>query len=275
MLTQTVAGRVYDYSHSVGQYVGGTNWSDELFVQPIATATSRDDVVYVLGRGAESTDDAPTLQPRAFGARVGKFTIGSTPGDEENLTTFGSYGGDEGQFIWPAGMALDSHQNVYVTDEWLNRVTVFDDDGNFLGLWGSPGREDGSFNRPSGVAVDNRDNLYVVDSLNHRVQKYTTEGAFLAGWGGFGAGEGEFDSPWGVAVDNNGYVYVADHKNHRVQKFSEDGRFVAQFGAHGSGRGKLNRPSDVAIDPDGDVYVCDWANSRVQVLSLFYDYVSS
>ena len=37
-----------------------------------------------------------------------------------------------GEMIWPAGIALDSQENVYVTDEWLNRVSVFDKDGNFL-----------------------------------------------------------------------------------------------------------------------------------------------
>ena len=90
MLTQTVRGRVYDYSHCIGQYVGGTNWSPEGFVQPVATAIGRDDVVYVLGRGSESTDVGPVLKPRAFGVRVGKFSIGDSHGDEEHLATFGS-----------------------------------------------------------------------------------------------------------------------------------------------------------------------------------------
>ena len=275
MLTQTVGGRVYDYSHCIGQYYGGTQWSGEGFVQPIATAIGHEDAVYVLGRGSESTEGGPALKPRAFGARVGKFSIGNARGDEEHLTTFGSYGDAEGQFVWPAGMALDSQENVYITDEWLNRVNIFDKDGTFLSLWGSPGREEGSFNRPSGIAIDRSDILYIVDSLNHRVQKFTREGALLMAWGGLGAGEGELDSPWGVAVDDNGYLYVADHKNHRVQKFSEDGHFVARFGGYGTGRGELNRPSDVAVDPDGDVYVCDWANSRVQVFGPEGGFITS
>ena len=99
MLTQVVAGRVFDYSHCIGEYLGGTQWGGEGFVQPIATATGSDDTVYVLGRGSESTDHAPTLQARAFGTRIGKFSIGSVPGDEEHLATFGSFGEDDGQFI--------------------------------------------------------------------------------------------------------------------------------------------------------------------------------
>ncbi len=62
--------------------------------------------------------------------------------------------------IWPAGIALDSEENVYVTDEWLNRVSVFDKDGNFLRCWGSAGSGDGEFDGPSGIAIDQQDVLY-------------------------------------------------------------------------------------------------------------------
>jgi DNA-binding beta-propeller fold protein YncE len=41
--------------------------------------------------------------------------------------------------IWPAGIALD-RDNVYVTDEWLNRVSIFNKDGAFLRDWGTAER---------------------------------------------------------------------------------------------------------------------------------------
>ena len=44
MLTQTVAGRVYDYSHSVGR----GSQSGMGFNQPVAAAIGEGDVVYVL-----------------------------------------------------------------------------------------------------------------------------------------------------------------------------------------------------------------------------------
>ena len=255
MLTQVVAGRVYDYSHVVGRRDMGN---------PVGVATGEGDVVYVLSRQQEQIADLPWNQT-AIHAKVGIYTIGTVPGDEELVGEFAGYGDDDGQLIWPAGISVDIDHNVYVTDEWLNRVSVFDKDGNFLTLWGSPGEGGGEFNRPSGIAVDPWGDIYVVDSLNHRVQKFSKEGEFLAGWGDLGDAQGELDSPWGIAADGEGYVYVADHKNHRAQKFSPDGEFVASFGSYGAGRGQLNRPTAVAVDPDGDVYVCDWANNRVQV----------
>ena len=234
--------------------------------QPIGVAIGSGDTVYVLSRQYEQILDVP-WNKAATSAQINAFTIGTTPGDEEFVAKYSKYGDAEGELIWPAGITLDSDENIYVTDEWMNRVSVFDQEGTFLHLWGSAGDGDGEFNHPSGIALNDEADLYVADSLNHRVQKFTKDGAFLYTWGSFGSQEGELNSPWGMATDKKGHVYVADHKNHRVQKFTPDGEFVAQFGSYGTGRGELNRPSDVAVDTDGDVYVCDWANNRVQVFA--------
>ncbi|MDA1189989.1 MAG: NHL repeat-containing protein, partial [Chloroflexi bacterium] len=155
--------------------------------------------------------------------------------------------------------------NVYVTDEWMNRVTVYTSDGDLIGVWGQPGTGDGMLNRPNGIAFDANGDVWIVDSLNHRLQKFTKDGRFLAKFGEYGKGEGRLDSPWGMTIDNQGDFYVADHKNHRVQKFSPDGRHLMTFGSFGTGRGELTRPTGVAVDPDGDVYVVDWWNNRVQI----------
>ncbi len=265
MLTQVIGTRVYDFSYAAGR-------RDLAMV--IGVAASTDDTVYLLTRPSEIIPDAP-WDRTGSAAKVGKYTFGPEWGSEELLLEFGKYGQGDGQFIWPSGIALDSGCNVYVADEWLNRVVVHDPDGNFLGHWGEAGSGPGGLNRPSGIASDADDNLYVVDGAAHRVQKFTTDGAYIAGWGGHGSGEGQLDSPWGIAVGPDGNVYMADHKNHRVQKFAPDGGYITSFGSYGTGRGELNRPSDVAVDPDGDVYVCDWANSRVQIFAPDGKFVTS
>ena len=245
-----------------------------MLVHPAATAIGSGDTVYVLMRTIEQVAGVPWNRTGA-NAKVGKLTIGTAPGEEEYVCDIGKYGDAEGELIWPAGLALDGQENVYVTDEWLNRISIFDKESNFLSMWGSPGQGDGELNGPSGIAIDRQENLYIVDSLNHRIQKFTKEGEFLANWGGFGDGEGEFNAPWGVATDGGGNVYVADHKNHRAQKFTSEGELMAVFGSYGTGRGQLNRPSDVAVDPDGDVYVCDWANNRVQVFGPEGEFITT
>ena len=258
MVTRVVAGRAYDFSHAMGRGGAGAGFSSGN-----ALAFSSDNLVYVLSRGGEAVTAVPWNRT-ARGTRVTKFDVGLKPGDEEFIKEFGETGDGRGQMIWPAGLALDSRDNIYVSDEWMNRINVYDAEGNLLREWGTTGSADGEVDGPSGLVMDADNNLYVVDSRNHRVQKFTSDGQFLSRFGSPGNGDGQFNLPWGITLDHDGYLYVVDSNNHRVQKFTADGEYVAQFGSYGSGRGELDHPSDVTVDPDGDVYVCDWGNDRVQ-----------
>lgn len=258
MLTETVAGRTYDYSHNVGR--GAQTGMG--FNTPVAMTIGADGVVYVANRGSESISNVGWNRT-GVGQRVSKVTLGGVSGEEEFLGEFSRYGNSDGQLIWPAGIAADNDGNLYVTDEWLNRVSVFDREGNYQRHFSAvpPGAPE--TNGSCGIAIaPDRTTLYVTDGRSHQVRRFTTGGQFLGAFGRQGSGEGEFDSPWGITVDQDGYVYVADSGNHRVQKLTADGAFVAQFGRPGNKRGELHYPSDVAVDPDGDVYVCDWSDNR-------------
>lgn len=246
MLTTVIAGRVWDFSHAVGRNAAAGNG----FSQPTGLALAPNGIAYVVSRGNENN----------FGSRVTKVFIGE-PGEEETQAEFARYGTADDRATWPSSVALDSQGNVYLSDDWLNRISVFDADGNYIKHWGTSGAGEGELNGPAGLAFDQDDNLYVVDSRNHRIQKFTKDGTFITSYGSYGSGPGQFDSPWGITVDAAGAIYVADWKNNRVQKLSSDGTFQMQFGSEA----EFNRPSDVAVDPDGDVYVCDWGNHRIRI----------
>jgi tripartite motif-containing protein 71 len=256
MVIQFAAGRVYDYSHSVGrQGQSGVGFSN-----PVGIAVGAGDTVYVLSRGSETTSNVHWSET-GTGARVGKLTIGTTPGDEELLSDFGSYGIGDGQLIWPSGIVIDHGGNIYVTDEWLNRVSVFDRDGAFLRRWSTVDERDEGNHGTSGIGIDGAGNIYVADGRSHQISKFRDDGRLLTRWGKKGSGLGDLDSPWGITVDDEGYVYVADHRNHRVQKYTATGEFVAEFGGPSNRHGRLHLPTGVAVDPDGDVYVCDWGEN--------------
>ncbi len=187
--------------------------------------------------------------------------------DDENLGTIGGPGTDDGKFRWPVCVLADEEENLYVSDEALNRISIFNKAGDFLSKWGEAGDGDGQLNRPAGMAFDPAGNLLVVDSLHHRVQTFTRDGTFLAKWGAQGAEPGQLHMPMGIAVDAEGEVYIADWGNHRVQKFSADGTFQFALGSEGSERGQFKRPTGVAVDLHGDIYVADWGNHRVQLFN--------
>ena len=255
MLTTVAAGRVFDYNYCIGMYAmnGQGLWTPQDF------ALGSGGIIYIINRGVEEV-----------GQRISRVTL-----DHDFLGQFGGFGAGDGQFIWPVSIDLDKDENVYATDERLNRVSVFDKEGKFLSKWGTPGSGDGEFNGPSGMAFDADNNLYIVDSQNHRVQLFTKDGKFISAFGSQGSGQGELDTPWGICVDAKGDVYIADWANNRVQKFSPDGKFLVQFGSADAKAGDLDHPSGVAVDSEGDVYITDWSNHRVQVYGPDGKFVTS
>ncbi|ETW94696.1 NHL repeat-containing protein [Candidatus Entotheonella palauensis] len=226
------------------------------FYYPSDTVIGPNKRLYVLNRSLEGVDR---------GIRVTICDV-----DSEYYGTFGSYGKGEGQFVWLAGGAVDAQGHVYVTDEYLHRVSAFDASGTFLASWG-----EGELDGPSGIACDGQGDLFVADTHNHRIEKFTASGDPLLSFGTEGSSDGQLNLPWGLAVGPNGDVYVADWGNDRIQRFAPDGAFVASYGEPGRGDGQLTRPASVAVDPDGYMYIADWGNERVQVLDPDGGFVQS
>jgi tripartite motif-containing protein 71 len=239
----------FTYSHSVGR----NEFAGTGFRNPLDFALGADDLVYVVNRSYENRRD---------GIHITVCTL-----NEKFIGEFGSSGEDDGEFIWPVGITVDSQGQVYVSDEWLNRISIFTKEGQFVGKWGTSGSGNGELHGPSGLAISQDGTMFVVDSKNHRVQKFSLDGRYLGQFGSFGSGPGQLNTPWGIALDAEGQVYVADWRNDRIQKFSPDGQSLATFGQSGSGVGQFKRPSGVCVDSDGEIYVADRENDRVQILA--------
>ena len=255
MLTTVAAGRVFDYSYCLGMY----GMSGQGFWTPQDMALGPDGIVYVFNRGAEE-----------LGQRITRVSL-----DHQFLGQFGVYGRGEGQFIWPRCIALDDEGHLFTTDDFLNRVSIFDTEGAFISCWGEAGSGEGQVNGPAGIAMDSDGTVVLVDSLNNRVQRFSHDGEYLGGFGSHGRGDGELDMPWGVCIDSSGAIYVADWGNHRVQKFDSDGNLLQKFEASISGVGALERPTSVAVDSEGDVYVTDWGAHLLQVYAADGRFIAS
>ncbi len=242
MLTTTVAGRTWNFSHAIGRNAAAGNG----FTQPVDVAAGPDGVLYVLSRGNDGVGGVV-----AENKRIGKLTI-----DQEFIGDFA-----RGQMRWPAGIALDAEGNLYCSEEYNNRIHIYNEDGEPIGQWGESGSDDGQLSGPSGLAFDSRDNILISDAKNNRVQKFTKDGQFIAS-----IGAGQMNSPWGIALDGEDNVYVADWGSDRALKFSPEGELLLIFGgADAPTGGELDHPADVAVDSEGDVYISDWGNKRIQI----------
>ncbi len=241
----------YRYGHTVGfnASMGGRGFS-----YPVDVALGDKETLYVINRGAAEDDN---------GLNSKGVTVCTV--SEEFLGRFSGGGTGDGEMMWPVSIALDEDQNIYICDEFLQRISIFNSKWEFVDKWGVQGSGKGEFDGPAGMTFLDGD-LLVADGHNSRIQRYSKDGRYLGGWGKLGSGEGELNMPWGLATDKEGCVYVADWRNDRIQKFDADGKHLASFGSSGSGDGQFNRPAGVAVDRDGYIYVADWSNERVQVL---------
>ncbi len=250
------AGRL-TYSHTIGL----STMEGRGFYYPVDTLVGRDGKLYTISR---------SLEGDTRGVRVTIYDI-----DSEYYGTFASFGEEPGHFIWPVAITQDSQENIYISDEDLNVINVFDTEGNLLRHWGETGSAPGKFDGPAGLALDSEDRLYVADQHNHRIQVFTSGGAFVSSFGSHGEGEGEFELPWGLTVGPDSHLYVADWGNDRVQKITLGGEFVCSFGSSGRGEAELYRPSAVAVDEAGMVYVADWGNERIVIFDADGDHVQT
>lgn len=187
------------------------------------------------------------------------------------LSTFGSPGSGDGQFVAPLGDAVQQASgDVFVVDAGPSRVDEFDANGNFLLTWGwgvkdgaahlevcrkrcragiagsGPGqlsaRAQGIAIGPSGTASASK--VFVSDQGNNAVEEFDTDGNFLATIDGTGSPQGHFQNLAGVAVDQSGNLWTADAGTSNVDEFSPKGNFVRQWNT-GNVAGQL---SGIAVD---------------------------
>ena len=177
------------------------------------------------------------------------------------------------QFNAPAGIFVDTADNLYVADQFNQRVQKWASgatEGSTVAGTEEMGNTPNAFVEPRGISVTADDYIYIADSKNHRIQKWSSgefSGISVAGGNGQGENSDQLNNPIGIHVDLSGNVYVADTYNHRIQKWTPgaaSGITVAGGNGQGEAANQLNNPHGVSIDDLGNVYVADTKNHRIQ-----------
>jgi DNA-binding beta-propeller fold protein YncE len=190
------------------------------------------------------------------------------------LVEFGMWGTGHDQFENPKGLAINASGDLYVTEEYGNRVDELAPPGaggahmTYSTEWGSAGAGEGQFYWSMMSAIDGSGNIWSTDLNNSRVEKFSPSGKFLASYGKWGTGEVQFKKPTGIAINQStGNVYVADCENNRIEELSSTGTYVRTFGSGGTGVGQFNCPGGLKVDSSGNVWVADTKNNRIQEFS--------
>ena len=206
--------------------------------------------------------------------------------------------GAAARFGSPTGLAIDSDDNLYVTDAWFNNlrritpgglVATLADRPAMTGAPGIPGTDTAN-HALTGIVRDAAGNLYVANSYNHVIRKRAPDGTVttlagqhdVCGHADGAAGTATLCSPSGMALDAGGNLVVVDAANQLVRRISPQGRVTTLAGMPGQEGGRdgpgasalfgfahtyydANMPlAGIVVEPSGSVLVADYYNGRLR-----------
>lgn len=196
----------------------------------------------------------------------------------ELVLTWGSSGDQPGEFHSPIGIALNSKNEVFVTDLNNARVQRFSTDGKFISEFPLPrDTPDRKSTIVGGILIDADDLLYLSFMVQHKIEVYRESGDLVRTWGKKGTGPEEFDQPGGMLLASDGNLLICDQCNHRIVKHTTLGRSVCEWGGYGLERGQFDGvagqgsrfggPHFLAKDSQERYYTTEGVQGRVQQFS--------
>ncbi len=177
------------------------------------------------------------------------------------------------QLLGPSMMAVDAEGQLYVPDQRVGAIFVFNTETREPQLIRN-GFE-ARFALVNGIAIDDDGRLFVTDGKLHHVlvfnEKHQVVDQITAG----------LVDPYGVALDTeNRRLYVVDTQQDQVFVFDADSfKLLRRLGTAGKKHelatpGDFSLPTGVAVDKEGNVYVSDTMNSRIEIFDADGNFVS-
>src|SRR5579862_2540382 len=178
------------------------------------------------------------------------------------------------QLAEPYGMAVDSRGSLYVADQKVGAIFIFNTETREVELIRN--KTHAHFVRIIGLALDDNDRLFVSDpglrhilvfNSAHKAEDVITDGLV---------------SPGAMAIDReNRQLYVSDIELDQVLVYDADSlKLIRKIGATGHNHelttpGDFAKPTGLAVDSDGNLYVADTLNNRIEVFDADGKFIST
>src|SRR5579864_1312162 len=204
------------------------------------------------------------------------------------------FGGDNGPALgaslnFPAGIRFDAAGNLYIADNFNDRIRKLDTKGTITTFAGGgtaiqdnvPATQT-LLSNPVALDFDSAGNLYILEQNGARVRKVAPDGTIttvagtgVAGFSGDGgpAIKAQFNGPLALKVDAAANIYIGDANNGRVRRFTPGGNITTvagnglfRFSPDGAPAtlSFLKNPIRAAIGPGGRVYINDAGDARIR-----------
>lgn len=215
----------------------------------------------------QKIDFTQTAKTKAKASWMDRLAGGQTEQEKFNPKDF-PY-----QMIGPYGIAVDSKGLVYVADQRVGGVFIFNTETQDVQMIRN-GYE-AHFGWVNGLAIDDDDRLFVSDGKLHKVlifnAKHEVESQITEG----------LQDPVGLAIDTtNRFLYVVDTQQDQVIVYDADTlKLLRRIGTGGMDHflttpGDFGAPQCVAVDAEGNVYVTDTMNNRVEIFDADGNFIS-
>lgn len=209
----------------------------------------------------------------------------------------------EGAILKPISVHVDRQGALYVTDQAVLGVHVFNPNENKYDFIHAAGNKDllspvdvevsasgnvyvsdsqlgevavynrafkyqfsikGYFSRPTGLSIKD-DLLYVVDTGLHKVLIFDLKGVLQGEFGQRGVEAGQFNYP--IFLDTRNNIYINDALNFRLQVLNANYETIGLFGHQGDVQGTFARSKGVGVDSDENIYVSDALFNAFQIFN--------
>src|SRR6202162_5181646 len=178
------------------------------------------------------------------------------------------------QLAEPYGLAVDSKNNLYVADQKVGAIFIFNTETREVEL--IKNKTHAHFVRIIGLAMDDNDRLFVSDpglrhvlafDAAHKAEEVITEGLV---------------SPGSLAIDReNRLLYVSDIELDQVLVYDADTlKLKRKIGTTGHNHvlpspGDFANPTGLAVDQEGNLYVADTLNNRIEIFDADGKFISA
>jgi len=236
------------------------DYSNIVWPNPPAIARIRYQAFYAAQKLSQ-VDTAPTKKEKWMDRLAG-----TQPQAESGKVLF--------QLAEPYGMAVDSKNNLYVADQKVGAIFIFNTETREATL--IKNKVEAHFARIIGLAMDDGDRLFVSDpglrhilvfNAAHKAEDVITDGMV---------------EPGALALDKeNRLLYVSDIELDQVLVYDADSfKLLRKIGTTGHKHelttpGDFAKPSGIAVDAEGNLYVCDTLNDRVEVFDADGKFIST